>query len=29
MAYSKNALALNFFFALSKNHENFLSDFKN
>ena len=29
MAYSKNARALNLLCAVSKDHENFLSDFKN
>ena len=29
MAYFKNARALNLLSAVSKNHENFLSDFKN
>ena len=29
MAYSKNARALNLLCAVSKNHKNFLSDFKN
>ena len=29
MAYSKNSRALNLFCAVSKNQENFLSDFKN
>ena len=29
MAYFKNARALNLLCAVSKNHENFLSDFKN
>ena len=29
MAYSKNARALNLSFAVSKNQENVLSDFKN
>ena len=28
MAYSKKARALNLFFAVSKNQEDFLSDFK-